>query len=76
MASMPAQKLRRWPLTQVTPPASALMVIALGPARAVASQDFISWRAGAVPTLTILIRPFCITILYHNLLLFIDIFHI
>jgi hypothetical protein len=26
------------------------------------------WRA--------LIRPFCITILYHNLLLFIDIFHI
>jgi hypothetical protein len=25
---------------------------------------------------TILIRPFCITILYHNLLLFIDIFHI
>jgi hypothetical protein len=23
-----------------------------------------------------LIRPFCITILYHNLLLFIDIFHI
>jgi hypothetical protein len=22
------------------------------------------------------IRPFCITILYHNLLLFIDIFHI
>jgi transposase InsO family protein len=25
---------------------------------------------------TALIRPFCITILYHNLLLFIDIFHI
>jgi hypothetical protein len=24
----------------------------------------------------LLIRPFCITILYHNLLLFIDIFHI
>jgi hypothetical protein len=24
----------------------------------------------------VLIRPFCITILYHNLLLFIDIFHI
>jgi hypothetical protein len=26
--------------------------------------------------ITTLIRPFCITILYHNLLLFIDIFHI
>jgi hypothetical protein len=24
----------------------------------------------------LLIRPFCITILYHNLLLFLDIFHI
>jgi hypothetical protein len=24
----------------------------------------------------VMIRPFCITILYHNLLLFIDIFHI
>jgi hypothetical protein len=31
----------------------------------------------AMPRRTIpLIRPFCITILYHNLLLFIDIFHI
>jgi hypothetical protein len=25
---------------------------------------------------SVVIRPFCITILYHNLLLFIDIFHI
>jgi hypothetical protein len=29
-----------------------------------------------VPVFKGLIRPFCITILYHNLLLFIDIFHI
>jgi hypothetical protein len=30
----------------------------------------------STPTWRSMIRPFCITILYHNLLLFIDIFHI
>jgi hypothetical protein len=30
----------------------------------------------AAPGPSALIRPYCITILYHNLLLFIDIFHI
>jgi hypothetical protein len=36
----------------------------------------LSTEIGAKVTIALVIRPFCITILYHNLLLFIDIFHI
>jgi hypothetical protein len=43
-ASMSAQKLRRWPLTDGTMP-PALMAKPLGAARAVAAHRFISGRA-------------------------------
>jgi hypothetical protein len=42
MASMSAQKFRRWPLNQATPPQ---LLCRLTQARAVAVQAFISWHA-------------------------------
>jgi hypothetical protein len=50
-------------------------------AEACIAEAYIAWEASTycksyLVDIDLVIRPFCITILYHNLLLFIDIFHI